>query len=362
MDSAFYFYRMENFKRLIWLCGFLFVCGLLVASGSEQLHQLVSAHAEAQVFLVLSLFWAIPASLITLMAAYQIEWLFLGWAGSSLKLLREGRASVKLDALSIAMNFLPHRFLSYVLSLGLLYVIDTRAAQGASISITRYLPSWGMQIAFALLFQSFVSYWLHRLEHSIPALWALHKYHHSADRMSILTSERGTDLIKGVEGTLRFLPYALVADSGILKPAPGHAAYILVIAYFAYRTFLRVNGYLVHSNLTTDYGWVGRWLLVSPRMHRLHHAASAEYHNKNFTFDFVLWDRLFGTYATCEASAAESISLGLNDNPFNGDKTAKAILGNYFLTPYIVFFQALRTGFAAWLPARLSAGRKSVVF
>jgi sterol desaturase/sphingolipid hydroxylase (fatty acid hydroxylase superfamily) len=353
---------MGRVKRLIWLISFLIACGLLVVSGSVQLHQLVSAHSEVPFFLALSLFWAIPASVITLVAGYQIEWLLVGWPRSSLKMLWEGHASVKLDVLAIAMNFLPHRLLGYVLSFGLLYVIDTHAAQTTSISIARYLPSWGVQIACILLFQSFISYWVHRLEHSIPALWALHKFHHSADRMSILTSERQTDLLKGVEATLRFLPYALVAESGISKPAPGHAAFILVAAYFAYRTFLRVNGYLVHSNLSTDYGWVGRWLLVSPRMHRLHHAASAEYHNKNFTFDFVLWDRLFGTYATCESDAVENISLGLADNPFNGDKTAKAVMRNYFLTPYIVFFQALRAGFGAWLPERPAAERKSVAF
>jgi sterol desaturase/sphingolipid hydroxylase (fatty acid hydroxylase superfamily) len=353
---------MGRAKRLLWLTSFLLVCGILIVSGSERLHQLVHAHAKAPFFLALSFFWAIPASLITLVAAYLIEWLFVGWSHSSLKLLSEGRASVRLEVLSIGMKFLPHRLLGYVLSLGLLYVIDTHAGQITGFSITHYLPSWGIQLACVLLFQSFISYWLHRMEHSIPALWALHKFHHSADRMSILTSERQTDLMKGVEETLRFLPFALVAESGISKPAPGHAAFILVVAYFAYRTFLRVNGYLVHSNLSTDYGWVGRWLLVSPRMHRLHHAASAEYHNKNFTFDFVLWDRIFGTYATCESGALENMQLGLDDNPFNGDKSAKGVLRSYFLTPYIVFFHALRAGFGAWLPVRFTAGRKSVAF
>jgi sterol desaturase/sphingolipid hydroxylase (fatty acid hydroxylase superfamily) len=352
---------MGRVKRLIWLISFLLPCGLLVVSGSAHLHQLVSARSEAPFFLAVSFFWVIPASLITLVAGYQIEWLLVGWSHSSLKLLWEGRASVKLDVLSMAMNLLPHRLLGYALSLGLLYVIDTHAAQSTGISITRFLPSWGIQIAFALLFQSFIAYWLHRLEHSIPALWALHKFHHSADRMSILNSERQTDLLKGIEATLRFLPFALVAESDISKPAPGQAAFILVAAYFAYRTFLRVNSYLVHSNLSTDYGWIGRWLLVSPRMHRLHHAASAEYHDKNYTFDLVLWDRLFGTYATCGSDAVENISLGLDeDNPFNGDKTAKAVVRNYFLTPYIVFFQALRAGFGAWLPARPATGKKSV--
>jgi sterol desaturase/sphingolipid hydroxylase (fatty acid hydroxylase superfamily) len=344
---------MGQFKRLAWVLAFVIVCGMLVASGSAQLHRFVSAHATTSLFLALSFFWAIPTSLITLMAGYQIEWLLLGWSRSSLKVLWEGRASVRLDALSIAMNLLPHKLLGYVLSLGLLYVIDTHADRAGGISMLHYLPGWGTQLACVLLFQSFISYWLHRAEHSIPALWALHKFHHSADRMSILTSERQTDLTKGVEATFRFLPFALVAESGIARPMPANAALILVAAYFLYRTFLRVNGYLVHSNLSTDYGWIGRWLLVSPRMHRLHHAASPEYHNKNFTFDFVLWDRLFGTYATCKSSAVESIALGLDDNPFNGDRTAAAILRSYFVTPYVIFLGALRAGFTAWLPCRI---------
>jgi sterol desaturase/sphingolipid hydroxylase (fatty acid hydroxylase superfamily) len=178
--------------------------------------------------------------------------------------------------------------------------------------------------------------------------------------MSILTSERQSDLTKGVEATLRLLPYALVAEPGVPKPAPGHAAFILVAVYFLYRTFLRVNGYLVHSNLSTDYGWFGRWLLVSPRMHRLHHAAAAEFHDKNFTFDLVLWDRLFGTYATCDSTTAQVMPLGLHDNPFNGDRTVQCALRSYFLTPYVVFLGALRQGLRAWLPARTAAPKKPV--
>jgi hypothetical protein len=66
----------------------------------------------------------------------------------------------------------------------------------------------------------------------------------------------------------------------------------------------------------------------------------------------VIWDRLFGTYATCDAAAAGRLSLGLDENPFNGDRTIKGVLRDYFLTTYIVFWQALRAGPKAWLPAR----------
>ena len=38
-----------------------------------------------------------------------------------------------------------------------------------------------------------------------------------------------------------------------------------------------------------------------------------------------------------------------------------SVLRNYFLTPYLVFWYELRTGFKAWLPARLNREQSSVV-
>jgi sterol desaturase/sphingolipid hydroxylase (fatty acid hydroxylase superfamily) len=215
------------------------------------------------------------------------------------------------------------------------------------------LPLWGLQITLLVLCGSFISYWMHRLEHTIPALWALHKFHHSADRMSMLTSARQTQLAKGVEEVLLLIPLALLGNPIAPKPVVGSLSFVIVAIYAAFRTFTTINMYLCHSNLTTDYGWIGRWLLVSPRMHRLHHAASRSYHDKNFTFDLVIWDRLFGTYATCDALAVANLPLGLDENPFNSRDTIKGVLRSYFLTPYLVFWYELRKGLKAWLPARL---------
>jgi sterol desaturase/sphingolipid hydroxylase (fatty acid hydroxylase superfamily) len=351
---------MRKIKLLAWLVCFIFVCGLIVMpAGRGHLQHFVSAHRGVPIYLLLSLLLAIPANIVTLMTAFLFEWLLVGWSRSSLKTLWEARASVKVDALSIAMSLLPLGRLGYILSLGLLFAVDTYSVQPENISLTRLLPLWGMQITLLVLCGSFFSYWMHRLEHTIPALWALHKFHHSADRMSILTSERRTQLAKGVEEVLLLIPLALLGNPTAPKPAVGSLSFVIVALYVAFRTFTSINMYLCHSNLTTDYGWIGRWLLVSPRMHRLHHAASRSYHDKNFTFDLVIWDRLFGTYATCDASAVANIPLGLDDNPFNNRDTVKGVLRNYFLTPYLVFWHELRKGFRAWLPARLNREQSS---
>jgi sterol desaturase/sphingolipid hydroxylase (fatty acid hydroxylase superfamily) len=350
---------MRNIKRVAWLLGLLFACALIVLSaGGGHLQQFVSAHRGVPIYLALSLLLAIPSSIVTLVAALLLERLLVGWPRSSLKALWEARASVRLDALSIAMNLLPIGRLGYVLSLGLLFAIDAHWVQPENIALTRFLPLWGIQVACLLLFQSFISYWIHRLEHAIPALWALHKFHHSADRMSILTSERLTQLAKGVEEVLLFIPLALLSSPTAPKPAVGSLSFVVVVIYVAFRTFRSINMYLCHSNLNTDYDWIGRWLLVSPRMHRLHHAASQRYYNSNFTFDLVIWDRLFGTYAACDASAAANVRLGLDDNPFNG-RGIKGLLRDYFLIPYAIFWRELRQGFKAWLPTRLNGEPRS---
>jgi sterol desaturase/sphingolipid hydroxylase (fatty acid hydroxylase superfamily) len=158
-------------------------------------------------------------------------------------------------------------------------------------------------------------------------------------------------LTRAVEAVILFLPTALLAGVSTPKPGLTNPLFLLVLTYFLYNNFLRVNGYLCHSNLTTDYGWVGRWLLVSPRMHRLHHAAAPEYHDRNFSFDLVLWDRLFGTYASCEESALPKVPLGLSENPFENGGTVKGLLLDYFVTPYTQLWESVRRdGRKAWLP------------
>jgi sterol desaturase/sphingolipid hydroxylase (fatty acid hydroxylase superfamily) len=334
----------------------LLACALLAVPGAAVIQHFADAHHAMPLHLLALLLLAVPAGLLTVAAAYLLEAAFIGWPRSSLRTLRHSPASVRLDVLCMAMSLLPYRVPGYLLSLGLLYVIDRHMVQSTN-TLTHLLPTWGVQAGCILLLVSFVSYWLHRLEHAIPALWALHKFHHSADRLSIITAVRQTALTRALDQFVLVLSLVLLAEPVAPKPALGSPWFIIVVIYFLYRTFIRVNQYLVHSNLTTDYGWVGRWLLVSPRMHRLHHATNPEYYNKNFTFDLVLWDRLFGTYAACDPARLDGIVLGLDHDPFNSGRSIGAVLRDYFLTTYVVFWRELRKGPTAWLPARLGQAR-----
>ena len=250
---------MRKIKLLAWLLCLIFVCGLILLPAARgHLEHFISEHRGVPMYVVLALLLAIPAKIVTLATAFLFEWLLVGWSRSSLKTLWEARASVKLDALSIAMSLLPLGRIGYILSLGLLFAIDTHALKPENISLTHFLPLWGIQVTILVLFHSFIGYWMHRLEHTIPALWALHKFHHSADRMSIFTSERRTVLAKGMEEALLFIPAVLLSDPTAQKPILGSLSFVMVAIYAAFRIFTSFNMYLCHSNLTTDYGWIGQ--------------------------------------------------------------------------------------------------------
>jgi len=336
-------------KRKGLLCWFVFppACALALLASSTMVQHLATTHEKAPYHFLLSFIAGMGATWAAMLAAYLIEWSLIGWAGSSLEALWKFRASMKLDVIATLVMQLPHKHLDYILSLGILYAIGTAGSiQPASISVAHMLPSWGLQAGCALLLSSLVSYWIHRLQHSIPALWALHKFHHSADRLSIATAFRDTKLNGGVDAVLRVLPLAILSVPVAAKPTSASPAFVLVTIYFMYQALTRINAFLNHSNADLSYGWVGRWLIVSPRMHRIHHSTSPAYYNTNFSFDLVLWDRIFGTYATCDEAA--QLSVGLVDNPFNSNDSFKGVLRDYFLTTYTEFWHSAKQGYKAW--------------
>lgn len=345
---------MKKVKLIGWLLSLL-VAGVLVVlvRWHDEVRSYAVAHHDLTFYVLLALILAVPARIIALVAAYLTELLFVGWARSSLKILWEARPSVRLDALSILLIILlPHRHLSWLLSFGLLYAADLYT-QDVHLSLTALLPLWIVQVLALLLFQSCLHYWLHRLEHTIPALWSLHKFHHSADRMTILTAARETHFVRGVEAVAVAVPMGFFTGPTVATPSPGNPIFAIVVIYFVYQTFIVMNSYFCHSNLDTGYGWIGRWLIVSPRMHRLHHATLPEYYNKNFSNDLVVWDRLFGTYAACDpASDTRSIPIGLPESEFNRLPTFLGSAREYFVTTYLVFWREIRKGLVAWRPVR----------
>jgi hypothetical protein len=95
-------------------------------------------------------------------------------------------------------------------------------------------------------------------------------------------------------------------------------------------------------------------------MHRLHHAVTPTYYNKNFSFDLVIWDRLFGTYAEYEAGTdVATVPVGLDHNPYNNQNTTVGVLREYFLTTYVVSWREIKKIFGTSSPPSSGFGAKT---
>ncbi len=151
----------------------------------------------------------------------------------------------------------------------------------------------------ALFLCDFVAYVSHRLYHT-KWLWPVHAVHHSDTHLTWFSLLRQHPFER-----LRALMDLSVM---ILLGLPDLA--ILSVAIV--RTYW---GYLIHADLPWTLGPLS-WLLVSPAMHRWHHALEARGAGVNFGIVFSVFDRMFGTYHvpglhTGETGVAEVIAPGI---------------------------------------------------
>ncbi len=136
-----------------------------------------------------------------------------------------------------------------------------------------------------LVILDFVAYWLHRWQHRVTFWWALHSLHHSQRSMSFWSDDRNHLL----DDVLMDGIFAIVALVIGVPPA----AFVTIVVG------TRVVESLSHANLKLSFGRIGRYLLVSPQFHRVHHAIGFGHEGRacgcNFAILFPAWDVLFGT-------------------------------------------------------------------
>lgn len=139
---------------------------------------------------------------------------------------------------------------------------------------------WPLVFLAAYLTNSLISYIYHRAAHKIPALWELHKVHHSAEELTVLTVYREHPFEGAAYYFLRGTALSLL----------GFDPTTIAAVFLAYA----LQAHLAHSGIEASWGWLDHFI-VSPAAHRLHHSADARHHDCNFSTDLPLWDMLCGT-------------------------------------------------------------------
>lgn len=157
-----------------------------------------------------------------------------------------------------------------------------------------------------------LSYYIyHYLCHRVPALWELHKVHHSAQVMVGVTKDRVHPLDELLNrwwnGLLPGLTYGIwlfFAIDPVELTVFGFSAYTL-------RALLMMD-VVRHTHLEMSYGpWLNR-VFLCPYYHQLHHSIDPRHYNRNYGLLFSVWDWMFGTLAVPQPG--QHFTFGLADN------------------------------------------------
>ncbi|MEW6489091.1 MAG: sterol desaturase family protein [Thermodesulfobacteriota bacterium] len=136
-------------------------------------------------------------------------------------------------------------------------------------------------LAFCLMDLTFYEW--HRANHRIPLLWRFHNVHHTDPDLDVSTA------LRFHIGELALSSAFRVAQIGLIGPS--------VWAYATYELVFQANTLFHHSNLRLPIGLerpLNR-VLVTPRMHGIHHSQVWKETNSNYSSVFPWWDRLHRT-------------------------------------------------------------------
>ena len=212
---------------------------------------------------------------------------------------------------------------------------------------------WLMLLVGVLILRDFLNYYVHRLLHQVPALWELHKVHHSAEFLTPLTNRRLHPLQEVVEN----LPESLLVGVAI-----GVGAYALALPIGRVAT-LGIDAYLIanvvtfyhlrHSHVPMSFGWLERYL-ISPAQHHLHHSTDPLHYGANMGGVLACWDRMAGSWMAAEPGGVAA--FGLEDAEQAGYRGVWQLLWRPPWRAGVVLARALARAVPALVPGTCGSG------
>lgn len=208
-----------------------------------------------------------------------------------------GRSAGKrfLEALSSLFTQIPY-YLAEVIFFG--------AAVYAYFVIYEVIP-WKMpatieSFVLVIFLADFVYYIEHFCMHKVRLFWVAHSVHHSSNVMNTAMAFRFS-MFDPLLSACFHLPLVLLGFNPILI----FGAEVLVQAY----------QFWIHNEMIGRLGPL-EWIFNTPSHHRVHHGSDKKYIDRNFGGIFIIWDRLFGTFAKEEETPKYGLTIPLNSvNP-----------------------------------------------
>ncbi len=144
-------------------------------------------------------------------------------------------------------------------------------------------------------------YWEHRFVHRTGIGWATHTVHHSSPHFNISVAYRFGPL-DGIFPLFFHLPLA----------ALGFHPFLIFFA----EMFVQLYQTALHTEAVRRLPRPIEWFMNTPSHHRVHHGSNPEYLDKNYGGIFIIWDRMFGTFAEEKAPVTYGLVTPVNSiNP-----------------------------------------------
>jgi sterol desaturase/sphingolipid hydroxylase (fatty acid hydroxylase superfamily) len=157
----------------------------------------------------------------------------------------------------------------------------------------------GVQIVLVIVLGDALEYSYHRLCHTSPLLWRLHAIHHTPVRLHTLKGGRHHFLYAFGRGVVVWLPLLVLG-------APTALGFWQFVAE-------TITGLVGHANIRFRIPAFMHRLVVTPKFHRLHHAADPQLGHANYGVVFPCWDMVLGTHADPLRVAVGDV--GIQDDP-----------------------------------------------
>jgi sterol desaturase/sphingolipid hydroxylase (fatty acid hydroxylase superfamily) len=151
-----------------------------------------------------------------------------------------------------------------------------------------------------LLATDFLWYWYHRFGHEINLFWGFHVVHHQSEEFNYTAATRITIF----QSVVRTSFWSVLPIIGF--PAEMITTILLVHGIYPFFTHTRLIGKL----------GIIEYIMVTPSHHRVHHASNEQYLDKNFGDMFIIWDKLFGTFAEEEDEPTYGLTKQLDSYSF----------------------------------------------
>jgi sterol desaturase/sphingolipid hydroxylase (fatty acid hydroxylase superfamily) len=157
------------------------------------------------------------------------------------------------------------------------YYVESFSKNLLNFDLVHHFDSPLFQYIVVFIIADFFGYAYHRFAHKTKILWKIHKYHHTATELCVLTSQRNHPLENIFTKKTVAIPLAILG--------------VPLAGFILFNFISTVLSYLRHPNVPWDFSFIGKYIFYSPVAHQIHHSDHPDHFNSNFGGQLVIWDK-----------------------------------------------------------------------